>query len=72
MKITTTITIDVDPKAWAEEFHTPDGHDEIRDDVVKYLTTMMQTVFGDHGTSGLAPAITSVSVRPSCKKSKKS
>jgi len=70
MKITTTL--DVDPQAWAEEFHTLAGRDEIRTDIVQYLTTMMQAVFGDHGTSGLALAITSVSIRSSGKESKKS
>jgi hypothetical protein len=72
MKITTTLTLDVDLQAWASEFHTRAGRDEIRVDVVQYITTMMQTVFGDHGTSGLAPAISSVSVRSSGKESNKS
>jgi hypothetical protein len=71
VKITTTLTLDVDPNLWNQEFHTGTSRDEIRSDVVQYLTTMMQSVFGDHGSSGLATAITSVSVTSKGKESKR-
>lgn len=64
MKIAVTITLDVNPDDWNNEYMSDASREEIRADVIQYVTTTMQAIFGVDGSDGVKSGVRSVSVRP--------
>lgn len=63
MKIAIAVTIDVKRDEWSDEYQGDASRDAIRADVVQYVTTALQAIFGLDGSDGVTPGVRSVSVR---------
>jgi hypothetical protein len=66
MRIQMVVTVDVDPDTWDRDYGCGTGRDEVRRDVVRYVTTAVQSMVGPDGTVG----VRSVSVRSKGKESR--
>jgi hypothetical protein len=66
MKISMVVTVDVDPEDWDTEYHSGTSRDEIRSDVVQYVTTALNAMVGPADTCG----VKALSVRTNGKESR--
>lgn len=67
MKISMVVTVDVDPNAWHEVYGCGIRRDDVRTDLVQYVTTVLQGVLGKQADR---PEVRELSVRSNGKESR--